>query len=69
MTVTGKGFAAGEIVLIYLHGTIVAASTADGHGNVSFRFKVPSTIPAGHTTLQAVGARSGYRAQVRVLIY
>jgi hypothetical protein len=69
LSVSGHGFAAKEIVLIYLHGVIVAAPTSDSHGNVSARFKVPSTLPAGHTTLLAVGARSGYRAQLRILIY
>jgi hypothetical protein len=70
LTVSGYGFAPGEIVLIYLHGTIVAAPAADRHGKLNrVRFMVSPSIPAGHTTLRAVGARSHYQAEVRVLIY
>lgn len=70
MTVWGSGFAPGEKVRMYLHGKLVLEVKADSRGNLPrSHFTVALAVPAGNTTLQAVGTHSGRKAQVRVLVY
>ncbi len=67
--VTGHGFAGGEIVLIYLHGSLLQAPKADSKGNFGkTKLTVPTNMAKGATVVLAKGARSGRTAQVNVVI-
>jgi hypothetical protein len=68
VTVTGKGFQAGEIVLIRLRGTLVQAATADGHGGFRTAFRVPGGRFKGAGVVLATGARSKRHAQATLVV-
>jgi hypothetical protein len=69
LTVTGHGFTGGEIVLIYLHGSLLQAPKTDGKGSFGrTRLTVPRNMARGVTVVLAKGARSGRTAQVKVVI-
>jgi hypothetical protein len=69
ITITGHGFAAGEIVLIYLHGSLLQAPKTGSKGNFGkTKLTVPTNMARGATVVLAKGARSGRHAQVKVVI-
>jgi len=69
ITITGHGFAGGEIVLIYVHGALLQAPKTNSHGSFGrTRLTVPGGMARGATLVLARGARSGRHAQVKVVI-
>jgi hypothetical protein len=63
ITISGKDYFGGEIVLIRVDGRFVATPTADHHGNFTVRFRLPGWIKAGKHTAQTVGTKSGRTAR------
>jgi subtilisin family serine protease len=57
-TVSGKGFAANERVMISFSGTVVGTATANGSGSFSKVITVPANAKRGGHAITAVGAVS-----------
>ncbi len=69
VTVSGKGFFGGEIVLIRFNNDLVQAVTADRHGNFSHAgFRVPVGNRYGTFTVKATGSRSGRNATAKLRV-
>ncbi|HXT36497.1 MAG TPA: hypothetical protein VN837_13055 [Chloroflexota bacterium] len=63
VTVSGKDYFGGEIVLIRVDGRFVATPTADRHGTFKVRFHLPGWVKVGKHTAQSVGTKSGRTAR------
>jgi hypothetical protein len=62
ITISGKDYFGGEIVLIRVDGRFVATPTADRHGNFRVRFRLPGWLKSGKHTAVTVGTKSGRTA-------
>ena len=64
VTISGKDYIGGEIVLIRVDNRFVATPRADRQGNFRVRFRLPGWIKVGKHTAQSVGTKSGRTARV-----
>ncbi|HEX4834079.1 MAG TPA: hypothetical protein VH478_23645 [Trebonia sp.] len=60
VTVTGKGYRAGEAVSLTLAGAAAGSALASATGTVSFQLTIPATQPPGKATISATGAGSQF---------
>lgn len=69
VTVTGTGFAAGEVVDVYLHSTpvLVGSPTATG-GSFSLPVTIPSNTASGAHEFVLIGRTSGATASVGITV-
>ena len=68
ITVSGRGFAAGEGIALSLNGAPLASGTADGGGNFNVPVTLPATLAAGTATVTASGQISHQSASATLTV-
>jgi predicted alpha-1,2-mannosidase len=68
LTVTGAGFAAGEVVKARLDGAVLATRTADNAGAVAITVTIPRLTTAGKHSVRLVGESSGGAAVSELVV-
>ncbi len=68
IAIMGTAFGANEIVVISVHGAVLAAANSDAHGAFKATFTVPATAAHGATTVEAAGMRSKAHARAALMI-